>query len=215
MNSSMTFNTNGHNVKWLGIVGMVVVSCLFSTRTQQRICSWYLSSHDCLLDYSASHSPLRMPFSVFFGLSSMFNFAFFSFLVFKARTKNEIFALFALLISLPGDLTLLGLLMAFDTIPAFVAFTEPFLVGFIIFPLVVCSFAILTPNLKSVLSRSVFVKFRNWLNFFASTTVFCYDLLKHGFFLSKKLCLELITAHTVVGSFYSNRLILRCQDNFT
>lgn len=43
---------------------------------------------------------------------------------------------------------------------------------------------------KSVLSCMAFRKFRSGLELFASTTSFCYDWLKHGFFLCKKLCLE-------------------------
>ncbi len=57
-------------------------------------------------------------------------------------------------------------------------------------------------RIQSIFFVFVFVKFRKRLNLFAFRTLLCYDLLRHSFFLIKKLCLEPITAHTVVGLSY-------------
>ena len=80
-------------------------------------------------------------------------------------------------------------------------------------PTLICFFArfcairfsvIFSPALfATIISRA---KLRKWLNFFALRTSFCYDLLRHGFFLVKKLCLEPVAAHTAVGSSYINIL---------
>lgn len=48
-----------------------------------------------------------------------------------------------------------------------------------------------------------FCKIFSWLNFFAMTTAFRYDCLRHSFLLNRKLCLEpLIPAIGASGSFY-------------
>ena len=57
-------------------------------------------------------------------------------------------------------------------------------------------------SLKAIFSMFAFVKFRKRLSFLADTTSFCYDLLRHGCFLNKQLCLEPVAAQTAVGSFY-------------
>ena len=56
----------------------------------------------------------------------------------------------------------------------------------------------------SIFFSGVFREFGYWLDFFARRALFCYNSLRHGFSLIKKLCLEPITAHTVVGSLYYN-----------
>ena len=53
----------------------------------------------------------------------------------------------------------------------------------------------------SIFALFVFVKFRQWLEFFALGTYFRYDGFRHNCFLNKQFCLEPITAHTVIGLF--------------
>ena len=64
----------------------------------------------------------------------------------------------------------------------------------------------------SILAALAFEKFRNRLGFFAFVTIFCYDLFEHCFLLDRKSCFGLITARTVVGSFYNNSLFGLCQE---
>ncbi len=49
------------------------------------------------------------------------------------------------------------------------------------------------------------IKFWKQFDLFTSTTSFCYSLLRHNRFLSKRLRLEPAAAHTVVGLLYCNR----------
>ncbi len=57
-----------------------------------------------------------------------------------------------------------------------------------------------------IFSSFCFIKTINGFNFFASTTSFCYDLLRHGFFLIKKLCLEPLQDRFLCGSLYYTRV---------
>ena len=56
--------------------------------------------------------------------------------------------------------------------------------------------------MKSALVRFVSIKFGNRLNYLAFRTFFCYDLLRHGLFLSKRLCFEPLEGRSLCGSFY-------------
>lgn len=60
-----------------------------------------------------------------------------------------------------------------------------------------------TMRFVSILFSAIFVKFGQWLGFLAFRTSFCYDLLRHDFLLTRKLCLEPNTRPVLVsGSFY-------------
>ncbi len=92
----------------------------------------------------------------------------------------------------------------------FTSFTRCFIfIGFSI-----TYYAFLTPRAKSVPPRFVSVKLRNWLNFLALGTRFCYDLLRHGFFLIKRLCLEPLQTQYLCGLFYYNILNNKSQAIF-
>ena len=60
-----------------------------------------------------------------------------------------------------------------------------------------------TVALKTIISSSIFVKFRNCFELLALSTSFCFNCFRHGLFLLKKgSCLEPVAAHTAVGSLY-------------
>lgn len=58
-----------------------------------------------------------------------------------------------------------------------------------------------TPTLMSTWTRRVFVKIRDRFNLFAVVASFCYIWFRHSFFLTKKLCLEPVTVHSVPACF--------------
>lgn len=94
------------------------------------------------------------------------------------------------------------LLVLFEFIGRLI-FNSPF---FVLFSLSLTLLIYYCANLTFILfSQSrvfAIVKFSEGFNFFAFVTSSCFNWFRHGFFLTKKLCLEPITAHTVVGSLY-------------
>ncbi len=56
--------------------------------------------------------------------------------------------------------------------------------------------------LMAVLAFSGFIKIGKRFSCFTSTAFFCCNLLRHGFFLHKKLCSEPLQAQYLCGSFY-------------
>lgn len=71
--------------------------------------------------------------------------------------------------------------------------------------------AFLANAVMPVFHCSVFMKFRDFLNFLAMTALFCYDWFRHGFFLLKKLCLEPLQAQYLYGSSYYATSRTFCQ----
>ena len=57
------------------------------------------------------------------------------------------------------------------------------------------STASFTNGIQSAFSTAVQAKFRDGFDYLALRTGLCYDGLKHGFFLIKKLCLGPVTGH--------------------
>ncbi len=57
----------------------------------------------------------------------------------------------------------------------------------------------------------VVMKLRNWFNFLASRTFSCYNSLRHGFFLIKKLCFEPLEGQPLCGSLYYTMFLEGCQ----
>ncbi len=55
---------------------------------------------------------------------------------------------------------------------------------------------------KAICPVFIFAKISKKFSFFAFSASFCYSWFRHGFFLTKKLCLEPVAAHTAVGSLY-------------
>ncbi len=54
----------------------------------------------------------------------------------------------------------------------------------------------------SIFPIFIFRKFIKMSNLFAFRALFCYDWFRHGFFLTKKLCLEPLQTHYLCGLFY-------------
>jgi len=62
--------------------------------------------------------------------------------------------------------------------------------------------ALFTTPLKAIFSRFIFIKLAERLNVIALRALFCYNLLRHGFFLIKKLRLEPLQTQYLCGLFY-------------
>ena len=199
----MTFNTNGYDIKRLRIVRMVIVLCLFSARAFKSAWVWQSARRNGVINNIIGFDFSRVTKSTLCTFASMFCFAFFAMAVLNLRLldhglisiclsilRNSIFAFFAIAVPFITSLT-------------FFALAKLFLVSLVSCALIVCSLTILTTCLKSISRRTVFVIFRGRFYFFAMTASFCYDCLRHGFFLIKKLCLEPVARYTLaVGSLY-------------
>lgn len=73
------------------------------------------------------------------------------------------------------------------------------------FTFVVGFLACFTHRLESIRTGTVFVKFKNRLNLLACGTSFGYDLLRHSFFLIKKLCLEPVSGYSPASGLFHYR----------
>ncbi len=71
---------------------------------------------------------------------------------------------------------------------------------------VVYSIASFTYRPLSVFTSFLIMKFGEFFNFLATSTSFCFNWFRHGFFLVKKLCLEPLQTQYLCGSFYSTAL---------
>lgn len=99
--------------------------------------------------------------------------------------------------------TLVGLTVGFCCIYPFFALIVELISLYTFLALFVFFLAFDALSLKSVFSGAVFIKLRNGFSFFAHTTFFCYDWLRHVFSLIKKSCLGPVTGYgPVAGSFY-------------
>ena len=76
---------------------------------------------------------------------------------------------------------------------------------------ILAKFAII---LIAIFFCAILMKFRNYLNNLAMTTSFCFNSLRHGFFLIKKLCLEPLQTQYLCGSFYCNSFSLNINKKF-
>ncbi len=73
---------------------------------------------------------------------------------------------------------------------------------FVFGSLVKCLHARLAISPKPISVVSIFMKITNGPKLLASRTSFCYTLLRHGFSLIKKLCLEPLQTQYLCGSLY-------------
>ena len=128
-----------------------------------------------------------------FSFSSCNCFSFWGFIVFFACPSMVPFACFAFLITCIIDLPFLGLIVLFTC-----------------FSVALSSFFALMPFVCTVLAlvmiasfvALVSMKFRNWLNYFASRTSFRYDLLSHNQLLNSWFRLEPMETRISIGSHY-------------
>ncbi len=83
MNSNMTRNTDSNNIKWLGVVRMVILLGLFTTRAPQAIWTGYSASTNSIIHLILSFEFFRI-FNSSFGTSTTGRcFAFGGFAVFS------------------------------------------------------------------------------------------------------------------------------------
>ena len=200
MDFPMTSTAQRNNIKRLRVIWVVVLFCWFTTRAFQTIWTRNFSSFNCVVYSFASFSAFRK--RIFCIISPFGKFAGFTFIsTFFSRLTS-----FALTIASCSSLTFFALAVAFTSNLTF--FALPVLIylcfsGFCL-PILrsVFLFTIFTLTSETVFGGRFLIKIIGWLNFFAMTASFCYDCLRHGFFLINKLCLEPSTARTVVGSSY-------------
>ncbi len=185
MPKPMTFNTKRNNTKpvfWFVISYMVIIVCLFiAIITLQRIGTWQFATFNSSVYSFTGLERFSVVYPEFCLLQTSFR------------------ALYILILS---DFEFFGLsvflVYGLGFISSYINVINDFSTG-------------IATSLVSIFSATIFAKFFNRLNFLATTAFFCFNWFRHGFFLFKKLCLEPITAHTVVGSFYNNGLIGKYQ----
>lgn len=108
------------------------------------------------------------------------DFAFFAFFIFSITPFSSLFAFFALSVAFLNGLTFFGLMIMFHNF-------------------ITAYFAIM---MNSIMRTSIFVKFRKLFEILAFGATFCLNCFSHSLFHFKRLRLEPIAAHTVVGSSY-------------
>ncbi len=194
---NMTRNTNRFNVKpVLGfIAGMVVLFCLLgAVMALLGIGTRQFASRNSMI-YSILGFTLIWMAGVETFLSS---FAFFAFTV----TSSGGFTFFTLVSSSMSSFAFIALgVMSFNHFAIF-AFTILLLVKFL---------ASFTLSVKSIFFTAVFTKLRERFDLFAMKALFCYDRLRHGFLLTRKLCLEPVAVHSVIGLSYYSVSLGGCQ----
>ncbi len=159
---------------------MMVFSCLLTTGTFHRIRIRQFAGRDGIANLAHSFISLRVFFSLF----------------------GDSFYLVGLALCSP-PVSFLDYLGPFALLLFFIV--EDAFVGFIVSSHIFFK-TVFTLRLKARFSISSFTKLRGGFVLLASTTSFCYDLLKHVLFLVKRLCLEPVSSYILdVGLFYINR----------
>ena len=177
MNNLMTRNTNRNYIKptLFGIAFVVMVMlCLRRTAMAfKSIGSWQFTRINSVINGIYSFNSFRVS-------------------KFPAPISN--FILFASIIAIRGSLTFLCFAISFLS----------FALGLFCFiSLRVSPMADYAVTSISTWPAVVSMKLRNGFNLFAFSTGLCYDLLRHRFFLIKKLCLEPVSGHNPAsGLFY-------------
>ena len=180
----MTKYTNRDNIKpmFFIVVGMMIMFCLFTTRTFESFCRWHFVGSDSMVYYALGFSFLCVASCVF---------------------------LFSCFENLGLLIYLLVLFLVFfisNRLSLFFSYKQSFFALFIFFT--AYSSAVLTFSLKPIFCVTVLVKFRKWFDLFASRTLFHYNHFSHFCFSSKRNWLEPICWYTpAVGLSYHNRQI--------
>ncbi len=202
MKFSMTNTADRDNVEPIHLritFVMVVNTCLATTQTLVLFCWKYLTSSDKGVDYTM-------------GLDSRFVFQSIPSLASSYGTGADVrFSI--IFLNRPAMLALSVCL--FKIISGFLAFFASFVFKICKQLFFFTSFGSLPLSDKSTtayfagVAKAVFfspivIKFRNSFNLIATGASFCYDLLRHGFFLIKKSCLEPLQTQYLCGSFYIN-----------
>ncbi len=181
MSFDMAHLAQRNNVKvvFWGVTVMMVISCLFGAMSAfQGVGPGQLARFKGAVDS-------RVRFGFFWVTVTVYLYVFMSLVwMFFSETylggAGDVLALFALSI----------------------VFTNRFAVLALAIFCRIRSVAYLARMAMAIFPAAILAKFRNkWFDLLAMTTFLCYDLLRHVFLLIRKICLEPITARTVVGSF--------------
>lgn len=175
MNSIMTikaYRNNSEPVFFTISFVMMVCCCLVSAIT-------FLGTYTGHPTSSYFHSNCLTCSFVFWAILEIFGFCTFTFV--------------CLSVFLAANFTLLAFIVAFlGSCPALSSLSR----------LKIGILALFTGTLQSIGSFSIFAELRSGFNFLATRASFCFNWLRHVLFLIKRVCLELVTAHTVAGLFY-------------
>lgn len=152
------------------------------------------------------------PYSIVYCIVNFLPIRMSSFIFFNIFRMSKL-AFFALSIALLDSLIFFALKIGFSLQFAFCAFSIALLSGFTFVALSVLFLAYFTPRSIAICITYIFVKFRQWFDFFAFRALFGYALLRHGrISLIERLCLEPVARHALaVGSLYCNRKQKRYQ----
>ncbi len=180
----MTFDTKSNNTKpMLGLIAFVVVVFLrlFCARTYQGVWTRQFMASDSI-PYCKSRFYFNGMFSSVLFLSGL------AFVCLLVSFFNDL-PFYALLVNLGGKFACVALLIVLAGIFTFVR-------------LAISSLARFTLVSNAVFGCISFIEIRNIFSFLAMATLFCYNWLRHGFFLFKKLCLRAVQAQYLSGSLY-------------
>jgi len=218
----MTGNTNSNNVKpMFGFISEMVMIFmgLISTRALKIIGSWQFSGLHGVIDRHSRFNCIWIEFPAIGTIVYLVCFTFFALRIklsclfafiglFIFHTHNMRFKCFS--ITRVASLTFFALSVAIFGLPTFVAFFVfklcflTFIAFSINYILLIC--AIFATRTDAVFVSTMFMKFRQRLDFLAFGTSLCYDCLRHGCFSIKQLCLEPVAGTQLAsGSHYSTR----------
>lgn len=193
---SMAFFANRNNVKPMLrriAVPMVIFSgWMISIMALQGLRPGKFSSFDRMIYNMSGFGPIRMLFTISFGMVSSIQFAF-----------------FAVVISLSCYFTFICL--AISSFGFKVINSAVWSLGIVFFVLQITFYTITS---ISIAACRVFVKLRKRFCFFASSAGFCYDLFSHNQLLISWLRLEPVSGYIPVSglSYYSEgRGAVKCQ----
>lgn len=181
---------------------MVIVLCLCrAVMALQRVWMRQFAFSNSVIQNSTSSILFRVLLSESVRILHIIFFAFFTLGVAFCCFLFRDFALFTLYITSLCCFAFFCLLVFAPSTPTyFFAF-----IGSAIFSLIIYSTHFATMRV-AVFFGSVFTKFRNRFDLFASSTLLCYDLLRHNRFSCKRLCSEpSIEPISMSGSLYCIR----------
>lgn len=205
----MARNTNRQNIKpvFWGIAPVVVLPCLCGAiMALQGIDLGQLANLDGFFYSFACFYSFGVAGVVTIYCFGMGGFTFGSFSVFSICVANNFFTVFSLSILF---IILFLINFVFFALPRM--FLYCFAFGCFSIIHINSVFARFTAILKPIFTFASFVKFRKRLRILAFRTLFCYDLFRHGFSLTKKLCLESLRGQSLCDSFYYNERGQACQ----
>lgn len=205
MNVCVTFNANRYYIKGFRVIFVMIMLCSLTTYTFQGIRSWQFTCFDGIVSI-LHRSMLFREFKAAFEFSAYFSeFIFFGLVATFYRdltrfalpvTFQAIFTFLAALKSLPAfpDGNFAGSAFPVESYGCFALFTTMIL------------FSLRSTTLLAISTMTIFrvrscIIPRYWFNFLAGRASFCFNRIRHGFFLVKTV-LEPQQTQYLCGSFY-------------